>query len=36
MQLNILSELNDKEKRVEQFLKLNRADSRGKLKFTLA
>jgi len=27
-----LSELDDKEKRVEQFLKLNRADSRGKLK----
>jgi two-component system sensor histidine kinase KdpD len=27
-----LSELDDKEKRVEQFLKLNRTDSRGKLK----
>jgi two-component system sensor histidine kinase KdpD len=27
-----LSELNDKEKQVEQFLKLNQADNRGKLK----
>ncbi len=29
---NILSELNDKEKQVEQFLKLNQANNRGKLK----
>src|SRR5678816_1306046 len=27
-----MSEVNDKEKRVEQFLKLNRTDKRGKLK----
>ena len=27
-----MSELNDKEKQVEQFLKLNQADNRGKLK----
>src|ERR1041385_1555528 len=27
-----MNEINDKEKRVEQFLKLNRTDNRGKLK----
>ena len=29
---NVLSDLNDKEKQVEKFLKLNQADNRGKLK----